>query len=265
MKLGIVGCGSIGRTVAVQLDMGIVVGASLTALSSRNLDKARAFAGTLRSSPPVLPLDEMVPLVDLVVETAGGAAVDTIAKATLLGGKNLMVLSGGALLGRDDLRDMAQTRGLSIYVPSGAIIGLDGLLGASVGHIDSVTIVTSKPPGGLAGAPGVADVDLETIAEPTVVFEGPVSEGYRMFPANINVSAAVSMAGIGADQTRIKVVADPTITRNTHRVIVSGEFGQFEVSIENVPSKSNPRTSAIAALSVLATLRKLVSPIKVGT
>ena len=160
---------------------------------------------------------------------------------------------------------MAQERGLSIYVPSGAVIGLDGLLAGSEGRIDSVTMVSSKPPGGLKGAPGVADIDLEAITQPTVVFDGPASEGCLLFPANVNVSAAVSLACIGADRTRIKVIADPTITSNTHRVVAEGQFGRLEVCIENVPSESNPRSSAIAALSVLATLRKLTSPLKVGT
>ena len=265
MRIGIIGCGNIGRDVARELDMGAVPGACLAALSSRNLEKAREFALTLSNPPPVVPLEELVTLVDLVLEAAGNEAMDSIAEATLRGGKNLMVMSGGALLGRDDLQALAQERGLAIYVPSGAIIGLDGLLSASSGHIDSVTMVSSKPPEGLRGAPGVTDIDLDAITEPTVVFEGPVSEGCRLFPANVNVSAAVSMAGIGAHKTKIQVVADPTITRNTHRVVAEGAFGRLEVCIENVPSESNPRTSALATLSVMASLRKLVSPLKVGT
>ena len=265
MDIGIVGCGNIGRNVARQLDVGAVPGASLAALSSRNLGMAREFAFTLNNPPPVVPLEELVTLVDLVLEAAGSEAMDPIAKATLTGGKNLMVMSCGALLGRQDLLALAQEKGLAIYVPSGAILGLDGLLGAASGRIDSVTMISSKPPEGLRGAPGVADIDLDAITEPVVVFEGPVSEGCRLFPANVNVSAAVSLAGIGADETTIQVVADPTITKNTHRVVAEGAFGRLEVFIENVPSECNPRTSSLAALSVMATLRKLVSPLKVGT
>ena len=267
MKIGIVGCGTIGRKVASELDKGAVPGVTLAALSSRSMDRAHEFAETLKTPPPVEPLADLVPLSDLVIEAAGAEAVDAVAKATLQGGKDLMVLSCGALLDRDDLVDLARERGASIYVPSGAIIGLDGVLSAAAGRIDSVTMVTRKPPDSLKGAPGVAasGVDLDALTEATVVFEGPAREAYPLFPANVNVSVALSMAGVGADRTTLRILADPAVTRNTHSVVVEGEFGRLEIKIENVPSQGNPRTGVLTALSVLATLRKLAAPLKVGT
>lgn len=266
-KIGIAGCGTIGRKVATELDKGFAPGARLVALTSRNLEKAKGFAGTLRNPPAVLPLAEMVSEVDIVVEAATGAALDDIAKATLGAGKDLMALSCGALLDRDDLFTLAQERGATIYVPSGAIAGLDGVASAAAGEIHSVTMITRKPPGGLRGAPGVeqSGIDLDSITEPTVVYEGSVKEACRLFPANVNVSAALSMAGVGSHKTTIRIYADPTVTRNTHEIQVEGEFGRLAIKIENVPSATNPRTGVLSALSALAALKRITTHLRIGT
>lgn len=266
-KIGIAGCGTIGQKVATELDLGKVPGATLAAMTSRSMDKARAFVATLANPVPVLALEEMAQLVDLVVEAAIGSALNDIAIATLKAGKDLMALSGGALLGRQDLFDLAWDNGATIYVPSGAIAGLDGVVSASAGRIDSVTMTTRKPPGGLKGAPGVAniDFDLDTLQEPRIVYEGPTAEACRLFPANVNVSAALSMAGIGPDRTTIRIYADPTVTRNTHEIVVEGEFGRLAIKIENTPSSTNPRTGVLSALSAIALLKKITSPLQIGT
>lgn len=267
MKVGIVGCGTIGRKVATELDLGEVPGVQLGALSSRDLDRAMEFARSLQSPPPVVPLEELPPLVDLVIEAAGQESVDPIARAALSEGKDLMVLSCGALLDREDLVAMAADHGASIYAPSGAIAGLDGIMGAAVGHIDSLTMISSKPPEGFKGTPGMvgSTVDLDNLTEPVVLFEGPAVEACRLFPANVNVSAAVAMAGLGPVKTQIRVVADPTVEHNTHEIVVKGEFGVLQIKIQNVPSPSNPKTGVITALSTLAALKKITSPLKVGT
>ena len=215
--------------MAEELDAGSVPGARLVALSSRNMERARKVAGGLSRPPKVLPLPEMVPLVDLVVEAAAGAALDVIAKETLGRGRDLLALSCGALLDRDDLFALARSKGATIFVPSGAIAGLDGVASATAGRIDSVTMITRKPPGALRGAPGVA------------------------------------MAGIGPDRTTIRIYADPNVTRNTHEIVVEGEFGRLAVNIENVPSPDNPRTGLLSALSAVSTLRKITSPVRIGT
>ncbi len=266
-KIGIVGCGTIGRKVASELARGAVPGAALAGLSSRDLDRARQFASTLHPVPSVLPLPDLVALVDLVVEAATGAALDGIARATLGAGKDLLALSCGALLDRDDLFALAQERGATIYVPSGAIAGLDGVASAAMGRIDSVIMVTRKPPEGLRGAPGVvaAGIDLDSVTGPVLVYEGPAREACRLFPANVNVSAALSLAGVGHQRTIIRIYADPTVTRNTHEITVQGEFGRLHVKIENVPSPTNPRTGVLSALSALATLRRITSHVRVGT
>jgi aspartate dehydrogenase len=267
MTIGIVGCGSIGRKVAADLDRGAVPGAQLTAVSDLEIEEARSFAESLSRPPRVLRLEDLARKVDLVIEAAGGAALSEIAGAALDAGKDLLALSSGALLDRDDLFELARRRGATIHVPSGAIAGLDGVAAAAVGRIDSVTMVTRKPPEGLRGAAGViqAGVDVDEIEAPVKVFEGPAREACRLFPANANVSAALSMAGIGPDRTAVQIYADPTVTRNTHEIRLDGEFGSLSVKVESVPSPSNPRTSALSALSVIATLRKMTSDARVGT
>lgn len=266
-RIGIVGCGSIGRRVATEVDRGSVPGIRLEALHDKDLERAETLAGSLDHPIPVLPVAEMVHLVDMVVETATGAALDEIATTTLSAGKDLMAMSCGALLDRVDLFDLAREKGVTIYVPSGAIAGLDGVASAAVGRIDSIRITTRKPPGGLRGAPGVAKsgVDLDTVEEPTVLYDGPVTDAVKLFPANVNVSAALSLAGVGPRETAIRIFADPTVERNTHEIEVEGEFGRLGIKIEGIPNPDNPRTGVLSALSVLATLKRVSSHLRVGT
>ena len=251
----------------MELDKGSVPGASLKAMSSRNLEKVRAFARSLSSPPAVVELKDLVPIVDIVVEAATGEALEEIAFETLSQGKDLLALSCGALLERDDLFDLAKKHGATIYVPSGAIAGLDGVASAAAGRIDSITMITRKPPNGLRGAPGIlaSGVDLDAVVEPTIVFDGPVKEACKLFPANVNVSAALSMAGIGPHETTIRIYADPTVDRNTHEIQVEGEFGRLAIKIENIPSSTNPKTGVLSALSALATLKRITGTVRVGT
>ncbi len=266
-SIGIAGCGTIGRKVATELDSGAVPGARLAAITSRDLDKARGFAATLDAPPQVVSLAEMMPLVGLVVEAAPADALAEIATATLSAGNDLMVLSCGALLDGSELFDLAERNDATIFVPSGAIAGLDGVASSAAGRIDSITMVSRKPPAGLRGAPGIdaAGVDLDSVVEPTLVFDGPVTEACRLFPANVTVSAALSLAGIGPHATSIRIYADPTVSRNTHEILAEGEFGRLTIKIENVPSPSNPKTGILTALSALATLRRITSHVQIGT
>ena len=266
-KIGLVGCGTIGKSLAVQLDKGAVPQAHLIAINSRNIAKAVIFSSGLQNPPKVLPLPDLVNEVDIVIEAATGKAVDKIATLTLGSGKDLMVLSCGALLNRTDLLDLAVTNNCTIYVPSGAIAGLDGITSYALGKVDSITMITRKPPDGLRGAPGTrkSGVDIDSIKEPVMIYEGSVLEACRLFPSNVNVSAALSMAGVGASKTTIQIYVDPGINQNIHEIVALGEFGSLEIKIKNMPSESNPRTGKISAFSALATLKKITSNIRVGT
>mgnify|MGYP001560703848 FL=1 len=162
--------------------------------------------------------------------------------------------------------DLAATNRCRIFIPSGAIAGLDGVKGACVGAITSVTMETRKPPRGLAGAPWIVQqkIDLDAIRTETLIFEGSATEACRAFPANVNVLAALSLAGIGPEKTRIRLFAAPEQKMNMHRITVEGEFGRLAIEVENVPSE-NPRTGKLSYMSTIALLRDLSATLRVGT
>jgi aspartate dehydrogenase len=263
-KVGVVGLGAIGRRVCQALDDGIP-GLVLAGATTRTRTTAESILASLSSKPPWLPLDDLVEASDLVVEASTQAHLAEIAPKTLGRGRDLVVLSCGGLLGRDDWVKLAEANGARIYVPSGAIAGLDGVKGARVGAITAVTMETRKPPRGLAGAPWIEQqrIDLDAIRQDTVIFEGPATEACRAFPANVNVLAALSLAGIGPEKTRIRIWAVPGLTRNQHRITIEGEFGSLRIEVENVPSE-NPRTGKLSYLSTIALLRDLGATLRVG-
>jgi aspartate dehydrogenase len=266
LKVALAGFGAIGGTLARRLDHGIE-GLRLAAISARDLDKARRRADDLAHPVPVLPPETLPGHADVIVECAPAAAFRAIAEPALRARRILMPVSVGALLEHGDLIDLARASGARIVVPTGALLGLDAVRAAAEGKIDSVRMVTRKPPEGLAGAPHLErhGIRVEGLHEPLKVFEGTAREGARGFPANVNVAAALSLAGIGPDRTRLEIWADPTVTRNTHRIVVEADSARFEMQIENVPSEENPRTGKITALSVIAALRGLVASLKIGS
>jgi aspartate dehydrogenase len=263
--VGIVGLGVIGRAVGRALDAGIP-GLRLAGGLARDRARAERFLAGLAGRPPFLGLDDLVAASDVVVEASTQAHLEDVAPKALGAGRDLVVLSCGGLLGRHDWVALAEAKGCRILIPSGAIAGLDGVKGACVGAVSHVTMETRKPPRGLAGAPWIARhaIDLDAIATETLVFEGPALEACRAFPANVNVVAALSLAGIGPEKTRIRIYAVPGLERNTHRVSVEGAFGRLLIEIENVPSE-NPRTGRLSSLSTIALLRDLGATIRVGT
>ena len=265
VRVGVVGLGVIGRHVCRALDAG-VTGVVLAGATTRRRDAGETFLGTLKSPVPFYTLDDLIGASDLVVEASTQAHLAEIAPKTLGAGRDLVVLSCGALLGRDDWVSLAERHGARILVPSGAIAGLDGVKGGAIGPVTSVTMETRKPPQGLAGAPWIVQqkIDLDAIREETLVFEGPATQACRAFPANVNVLAALSLAGIGPERTRTRIYAVPGLARNTHRIHIDGEFGTLRIEVENVPSE-NPRTGRLSYLSTIALLRDLGASLRVGT
>lgn len=266
LSVAIGGLGAIGMAVAVKLDEG-VEGLQLAAVSARDRVAAAKRMDGFRKPVPVVPAGELAAHGDVVVECAPPAVFAEIAEPALKAGRIFMPLSVGQLLVHPDYEDLARANGARIIAPTGALLGLDAVRAAAEGAIDSVTMVTRKPPGGLAGAPYLEaqGISLEGLAEPLLVFAGTAREGARGFPANVNVAAALSLAGIGADRTRLEIWADPDVTRNTHTIRVEADSVRFEMKIENVPSDENPRTGKLTALSVLAALRGLAAPLRIGT
>ena len=193
--------------------------------------------------------------------------LDRICRPMLEAGKQVMVLSCGALLPRPDLIDLAKAHGGRILVPTGALLGLDAVAAAAEGTIHSVRMTTRKPPNGLVGAPYLVknNISVEGLNTAKLVFSGTAREAAAGFPANVNVAAALSLAGIGPDRTMIDIWADPRgRRRNCHSIEVDSDSARFTMSIENIPSE-NPKTGKNVALSVIAALRKMHAPLAVGT
>jgi aspartate dehydrogenase len=264
-RVAVAGLGAIGAAVVRELDRGIE-GLALSAVSAQNIEKHRAWLGELKTAPEMLPVEKLAGAADIVVECAPSRLVRSIVAPVVASGKTAIVLSVGALLENDDLIDLAKMNGGQIVVPTGALIGLDAVTAAAEGNIHSVRMVTRKPLQGLAGAPHLVEnnIDIEGITEPLRIFEGTAREAAKGFPANLNVAVALSLAGIGPDRTRVEIWADPTVTRNTHRIEVDSDSARFSMSIENIPSE-NPRTGRITALSVIACLRKQRASLRIGT
>jgi aspartate dehydrogenase len=264
-RVAVVGLGPIGRKVVEALDKGID-GLVLAAVSVQEPAKHRDFLARLNKPPAILPIDGLAEVADLVIECAPARLVRSIVAPFVSRGKTAVVLSAGALLENEDLIALAKQNGGQIVVPTGALIGLDAMTAAAEGNILSVRMVTRKPVNGLVGAPYLVanEIDIEGITEPLRVFEGTAREAAKGFPANLNVAVALSLAGLGPDRTRLEIWADPTLTRNVHRMEVDADSARFSMSIENIPSE-NPKTGRITALSVIAYLRKQRSALRVGT
>lgn len=265
IRVAIAGLGAVGLKIAKALDSGIP-GCALAAVSARDkVSAAKRLAG-FQNPVPVVELSELEPLADVVVESAPGDLLPQITEPFLRKGKTAIVLSAGALLAHEWLIQLAREHGGQIIVPSGALLGLDAVTAAAEGTIRSVTMVTRKPVKGLVGAPYLVEqnIQIEGITEPLRVFRGSPREAAIGFPANLNVSVALALAGIGPDRTSLEIWADPRLERNTHRIDVDSDSASFSMSIENIPTE-NPKTGRITAQSVVAYLRKLNAPLRVGT
>jgi aspartate dehydrogenase len=265
-KIAIAGLGAIGKALARKLGENAIPGMELVAVSARDHDKARRTLAEAGAAAPVLSLAELADVADLVVECAPAAIFADIARPTLMAGKKMMALSVGALLSHYDLVELARQHGGQIIVPTGALLGLDAVSAAAEGIIHSVNMVTRKPVKGLLGAPYLVEhnIAIEDIKEPLKIFDGSAREAAKGFPANLNVAVALSLAGIGPDKTHLEIWADPTVTRNTHRIVVDSDSASLDMTIANIPSE-NPKTGRITALSVIAALRKFNAPLRVGT
>ena len=264
MIVGIIGCGAMGSEICRALSGDSFPGELL--LLDRHLDRAQHLADISAAATAVASLQQIVEGSDLVVECASVQAARDIALSVLKKGKDLMVLSVGALVDADfrqSIYEAARANKCCVYIPSGAIGGIDALLAASQGAINRVTLTTTKPSRGLETAPYVLENDVN-LTRSGLIFEGTADEAIAGFPQNINVSATLALAGVGFEKTIVRIAVDPTSTHNVHVIEVEGEFGTFTARFENVPTE-NKRTSKLAAYSAVATLKRIIYPVKLGT
>jgi len=272
LKVALVGCGAIGTTLAKAIDAGKAGGVELAWIFDMKPGSCDALAKKLRSKPKIAKQVKDIladKTVELVIEAATQGAVVKYALSVLKSKKDLMVMSVGAL-GDERLlraiRKAADRTGRRVYVPSGAILGIDGIKAASEG-VEEVTLTTRKPPVALAYSDYVRrkGINLTKLRKPIVVFRGTAREAVKAFPESVNVAATLSLAGIGFSKTKVRIVADPSLNRNVHEIRVRGKAGEFITEARNVPFPDNPRTSYLAALSAIRTLRNLTENIKIGT
>lgn len=271
MRLGLLGGGTIARLVLEHLRRGELTGFETVALcgrgeGSRGAALAREFAipyvvgaAALRAARP-----------EVVLEAASHEAVREQLVPLLEAGISVIVLSAGALAdGRlqGGAERAAARSGALLYLPSGGIGGIDALKGACAAGVDEVVIQVAKPPAAWRGIPYVDSlgVDLDRLGGATTLFDGSARAGVPRFPQNVNIAAVVSLAGIGFDRTRLRVVADPALTHNTHTIRVAGRSGRFQIALENVPAPGNPKTAWLACYSALAALKALGSRSRYGT
>jgi len=262
--VGVIGYGAIGRDLLQAIDGGL--------------------AGDATTCPAVLVRrprngDDVPPQVtaeadeffahrfDAVVECAGHGGLREHGEAALHGGADLLVTSVGALTDDallDDLRRAATAHGRKLILPSAGIGGLDTLAAAAVGGLDRVVIEVRKAPVAWQGTPGEDLVDLDSLSEAAVLYDGPVREGARLYPANVNISAAVAFAGLGLDRTQVRIIADPAITTHVVTVEAEGVFGRMRFMEDVLPSPDNPKTGRIVAMALVKTVRQLASNFVVG-
>jgi aspartate dehydrogenase len=256
MKVGLVGCGNIGADICIALQKGDIP-AEITALTDVDPERAAVLQRSFQLDATIGTLDDLASSVDFIVECAVGSAVREVLEAAMRHKTNCLIMSVGGLMALTDVMKQAQDEGVQVRVPSGALCGLDGIRAAAAGGLHLVRLTTRKPPEGLAGAPYLVEnnIDVDNLKEPKIVFEGTALEAVSAFPANVNVAGALSLAGIGPEETRVCVIADPKATMNSHEVEAEGAFGSLKTVTTNLPSPRNAKSSYLASLSANVELR----------
>jgi aspartate dehydrogenase len=266
LKAGIIGYGTIGKSIAELIQTQQAGDIELQSVLVRNPNRIEE----LSRLPFSITSDEEFFFnhdLDIVIEAAGHQALQLYGKKALETGSHLVIISVGALAENEFLETLhktAQENNKQILIPSAAIGGLDRIAAGVLGEIEEITLITRKPVKSWYGTIAEEKVNLETISEPYCIFEGNARNASKLFPENVNVSATLSLAGIGFERTNVQVYVDPTIQRNIHIIKAKGFFGEIEISVQNQPYKQNPKSSPIVAMSIAKVLKNLTSSIVIG-
>lgn len=270
-SVGILGCGSIGREIALAVQKGKAGDAKIVGL----FDQVKGSASSLAKDLDLIAIatqsiEEFLSIsgLEFVVECASPQAVYDHSEKILSAKKDLLVMSSGAFVSNDftkKLSKLAKSLNLRLIIPSGALGGIDAI--KAVKHeLKTVTLTTIKPPRGFKGAPGFKKWQNTEISKPTTIFEGTAMEAIKLFPANVNVAATLGVAGLGSLNTIIKVIADPEAKTNTHIVEAVGNVGKFQFTMELEPHPTNPKTSSLAIYSAIQAIQERCNhDIRVGT
>jgi aspartate dehydrogenase len=267
LKLGIVGCGVIGGRIALSVSNVLKQAFVITALYDIDLKKSAALSQSLEIRRVVLnSIDEVIAASDVVVECVNTADAGMIIKKALSAGKKVLAMSVGRVFTDKTIFSPVRGNRSDLFLPSGAIAGLDAVKAASLGGIKSLSLTTVKPPEGFKGNMFLEKkgIILDKIQGDTVLFDGGVDEAVKKFPQNINVAAALALASGGA-KVRVRIIASPGSSKNSHEIVCIGASGTIRAVTENVPCPDNPKTSYLAVLSGIQVLKQLSSQIKIGT
>ncbi|MBK6897300.1 MAG: DUF108 domain-containing protein [Alphaproteobacteria bacterium] len=259
LKVGVAGVGAIGRAVCLALSEAPGIDGLILHMISDQ--KTRPEFDIPQVNFAALAHD-----CDFIVECLPAPAVPALAAEVFKNGRDMVVISSAALLLFPEILETQKNSGSRIIVPSGALAGLDGVKAMREMGIESSKIASSKPPKGFEGAPYVVDkkIDLSSIKTKTLIFSGNALEASRAFPANVNVAATLSLAGIGPEKTQVEVWADPAAVSNTHEITVKTRYSTLASRIENMPDPANPKSSVLAARSIIAALRDLQQSVVIG-
>jgi len=262
IRIGLIGTGNMANIIARRIPKNTKIACVY------DVDASRAENFAKKNSCEFLRPEDFKNL-NLVIEAASQQAVKQHAKQILSNGMNLMIMSIGALADENLLHEIkteAEKNNVKIITPSGAIAGVDALKAAAQAGIDNVTLTTTKPPKGLTGVKYLEDkgIDALKLSEKTVVYEGLAGEAVRLFPKNVNVAATLSLAGIGFQKTKVRIIADPEAKRNTHELYAKGEFGELRARVDNLPSPDNPKTSYLAALSAISRIKQFAGSLEIA-
>lgn len=268
LRLGVIGCGAIGSRIARSVAKELKGIFTLGALYDIDLARARALAKTIRHPACVVSsIDDLIDHADVIVEAVNSTAAGTIVKKSLLAGKTVLAMSVGRLLEHATLFPLARKSSGKLLLPSGAVAGLDALKAASSAGITKLTLTSSKPPAGFSGNAYIIEkgIDLDALKKDTVLFEGSVEDAVRYFPQNINVAAAVALAAGPYAVLRVRIMVSPSARCNSHEIFAEGPFGSITTRTDNTVCPDNPKTSYLAVLSGIQTLKGFAGNIRVGT
>lgn len=267
LSIGVIGLGAIGSRLVEILGREFSGQASVDFLCDLKQDQIQDAKKRFAPGAKAISWEGLVKKSDLIIEAASQDIALKVAEKALEQDKQILVLSVGGLLVFNGLKPLlTKTKG-KLWIPSGALAGVDALMAAGQGQIRRVTLTTRKPLAGLEGAPYLKkkNIHLSSIKEPTLIFEGNAKEAISAFPKNVNVAATLALAGLGPEKTEVRIFASPTYRYNQHEVEIEGDFGRIRTQVENFPTPNNPRTSELAVLSAVATLKKIFGPISIGT
>jgi aspartate dehydrogenase len=273
LKIGLIGCGAIGRFLSKSIDQGKVGKCELVAIYDNVPSQVKELYDIMRHKPRIDPtIDPLIddPNIDLVFEAASPEAVKEYTEKVLSSEKHIIIMSSGALVDREFRRKierLADSKGKHIYLPSGGVVGIDGIKSAGLVEVFECSIVSTRTVSSLRNSVFAKhrNFDLDSIETPTVVYEGTAEEAVNLFPHDVNSMATVGLAWGFPEKTMVRIVADPSIEGNLHQILLKGTFGQFEMSIRNTLAPESGKTAFITALSAVAKLKKITETIQIGT